>query len=241
MIQSEMSQSEMSQSEITSILANIIYNKFYTTKYITNYDFHYEIPNNPFMDGIPSYSFLSLKLKHKCIELCIHSDNIFDDNDPITYYEKNLFEDSTIFISENQEDDGDHNISHDNTKHVCYSIEDITIALNNLFINIVPNLKFSKLIGKFITNSDTDILEIEAWNTILSKNSNIKLKYEECSVCYELTKTKTKCKHPLCYKCWEKIIENLNGESEEDAEEDEEEEELIPVCPICRKSICTNF
>jgi len=49
---------------------------------------------------------------------------------------------------------------------------------------------------------------------------------QECSVCYEKTKTKTKCNHSLCNRCWSKI----QHISDEDGD-------LTTPCPICRENI----
>ena len=49
--------------------------------------------------------------------------------------------------------------------------------------------------------------------------------YDECSVCYELTRTNLSCNHILCYKCYDKIY-NLHR---------------CFVCPICRRTPTSNF
>jgi hypothetical protein len=51
-------------------------------------------------------------------------------------------------------------------------------------------------------------------------NNNVKLRFDQCSVCLEDTNKKTPCDHPLCILCWSKII----GEEIK--------------CPICRGIIC---
>jgi hypothetical protein len=48
---------------------------------------------------------------------------------------------------------------------------------------------------------------------------------KECCVCYEKTKTKTRCEHHLCNRCWSNI----------DMVGDEDEEEM--PCPLCRENI----
>jgi hypothetical protein len=49
---------------------------------------------------------------------------------------------------------------------------------------------------------------------------------QECSVCYEKTRTKTKCNHSLCNRCWSKIEEVKD-----------EDGDLTTPCPICRENI----
>lgn len=59
--------------------------------------------------------------------------------------------------------------------------------------------------------------------------SNIKLDApDDCCVCMNKTYTKTFCKHPLCYRCWFKIPD-INDEESDDPPN-------IP-CPLCRKNI----
>jgi hypothetical protein len=56
-------------------------------------------------------------------------------------------------------------------------------------------------------------------------------KFEDCSVCMELTNFTTKCHHPLCKKCWKKIEkENEKGQNTDSSNF------KFPKCPICRKS-----
>jgi len=56
-------------------------------------------------------------------------------------------------------------------------------------------------------------------------------RFEDCSVCMELTNFTTKCHHPLCKKCWKKIEkENEKGQNTDSSNF------KFPKCPICRKS-----
>jgi hypothetical protein len=72
---------------------------------------------------------------------------------------------------------------------------------------------------------------------ILFKNFNCnnitKMCSTECCVCYNKTHTKTKCKHPLCYRCWSKMSK-INADKNN--QDDDEDEEYIK-CPICREDI----
>lgn len=59
--------------------------------------------------------------------------------------------------------------------------------------------------------------------------SNIKLDApDDCCVCMNKTYTKTFCKHPLCYRCWFKIPDVTDGDSDDSPK--------MP-CPLCRKNI----
>lgn len=70
--------------------------------------------------------------------------------------------------------------------------------------------------------------------------------YEECSICYEMTNKITKCNHPLCNACWDKIddiYEKKMDDIEREAEMNnrdvdfEDERTAFPCCPICRNSV----
>jgi hypothetical protein len=54
------------------------------------------------------------------------------------------------------------------------------------------------------------------------ENPNVKMRIDKCCVCHIETYNKTKCNHTLCFKCWEQINRDEEGD--------------IP-CPICRKDI----
>ena len=59
---------------------------------------------------------------------------------------------------------------------------------------------------------------------------HVELSYSECSICKEHTMTKTKCKHPLCYECQEKIKETHFTDEDDDTFATQD-------CPICRQVI----
>jgi hypothetical protein len=48
---------------------------------------------------------------------------------------------------------------------------------------------------------------------------------DECSVCYNKTKTKTECNHPLCRRCWSKMYHDT----------DFTDDDACVKCPICRQ------
>ena len=88
---------------------------------------------------------------------------------------------------------------------VARSLEAFTIMINKM-----SELKYDNKVGMFYVEQKKEDYEQ------LYTFPNIELDYVECSVCFEITKTKTSCNHPLCYKCYDKIPNK---------------------CPICRKDI----
>jgi hypothetical protein len=103
----------------------------------------------------------------------------------------------------------------------------------NYFINVIIKFKsvlkeiyFNKFFGKFYCKKMDKInfnLIGEEFKGLFDEinNSNIKLHFEECCVCNELTMIKTPCNHYLCYPCWEQIKCRCSSADE------------LP-CPICR-------
>jgi len=48
---------------------------------------------------------------------------------------------------------------------------------------------------------------------------------DDCSVCYNKTKTKTECNHPLCRRCWSKMYNDIECP----------DDDYCVKCPICRQ------
>lgn len=90
-------------------------------------------------------------------------------------------------------------------------------------LNLFPLLKFDKFNGRFTKNKEyihfDDLFKFE--NTECTESA-------ECSVCYELTKSKTPCNHYLCFACNENIPTKFRNSNYEMVERN---------CPICRKNI----
>jgi len=59
----------------------------------------------------------------------------------------------------------------------------------------------------------------------LFKSGKIISSHQDCSICYELTRQKTHCKHNLCFPCWSKIKE---------IPMENDDENMVRPCPICR-------
>jgi hypothetical protein len=97
--------------------------------------------------------------------------------------------------------------------------------------NLIENLPKLKLttFGRLSSNEDSEDNEGKlALCQIFGEFENVKLKHtiEDCCVCYNKTATKTKCKHPLCCRCWFLI-----------PEENEDTGEVEGFCPLCREDI----
>ena len=87
------------------------------------------------------------------------------------------------------------------------SVEGLQASIDRLDV-----IHFSKKHNKFFFE-DNESITYES----LYKGTNYQTIYEECSVCMDVTKRKTKCKHPLCLPCCTKL--------------------KTPVCPLCRDCI----
>ncbi len=109
--------------------------------------------------------------------------------------------------------------------YVLYSHEEKLLRFTSNKINefllkvkndILPNLKLDKVFGKFVLINDgkKNIQKENVGEDIFGyEYSN----YIQCSVCYELTYTRTGCNHPLCVGCWNQIKNDY--------------------CPICRNEL----
>jgi len=161
------------------------------------------------IDEMPVSAFLELCDGFKNIKFYVNSNTIIDhtknsDYDNITYYKK------TMLIED---------IDSNELKDITYTVEEIVKVINDVR-ELLPQLKFNVTVGEFVTD-DNPIKEFLALQELFTCN-NITLVYDVCSVCHEITKTKTQCKHPLCYKCWEKLpVVN----------------DVTIKCPICRMVI----
>jgi hypothetical protein len=114
-------------------------------------------------------------------------------------------------------------------------------------IDILNNLKFNKLKGKFYLNNDrhdTTIEDLEERKEFHKKlNSNIKVKkmYEDCTICFEPTMCKTMCGHFCCYPCLDKIDDYYCDDCKENEGEcdcdDDEDVCGFQRCPVCRQKM----
>lgn len=170
-------------------------------------DFTYRLPFFE-IDEIPVNAKLSITKSRKSIILYINSNIIYDFGYHMYYKQY---------------------ISHNTIEGYKYTIEDFIDAIQKV-IKTIKIMKFNRLTGKLSIDTDISIDEKNAFIQLFDFN-HIKLKYDECSVCGDITMTKTKCNHPLCYGCQEQIreIEHLDY--------DEHQYFATQECPICRKTI----
>jgi len=173
-------------------------------------NFDIEIPVKK-IDGIQVEIFLRFKLYSIDCYLCVHSymicnngDNNEDnneDNNLRTYFKENL-----LYTYGNS-------LTLTESKLIEYTIDNITEIYNKCNA-ILPKLQFNRLTGEMYKNDiDAKGLQfgllklkgLEAWTSDLENNDNLDVMYKTCPVCFEITKTRTNCKHPLCIVCWEGI------------------------------------
>jgi len=95
-------------------------------------------------------------------------------------------------------------------------------------VTVITTAKFNKMIGRFTTISPQTFSFCEAY--VISIDSGVVSVFEDCTVCYDKTKTLTPCNHVLCIPCWAKIKETPE-------EDDDEDEYSTRKCPVCRAII----
>ena len=99
--------------------------------------------------------------------------------------------------------------------------DDVIRALTEM-IRLINLIKFNTFKGEFLDYELKDNIY-----TVL-KSPNVMIdEGEDCAVCFCKTKSKTWCKHSVCYKCMEKIT---------DYGCDDEGNDNRP-CPLCRKNL----
>ena len=140
------------------------------------------------------------------IELIIESKDIYilRDDEPMKYYDK------TFRVG-------------DIPKLTIYGANTFLFETIVKILNLFPLLKFDKFNGRFTTSKEyipfDDLFKFE--NTECTESA-------ECSVCYELTKSKTPCNHYLCFACNENIPTKFRNSEYEMIERN---------CPICRGNL----
>ena len=172
--------------------------------------------------GIELDIFLEITYSYKLVELVVKSLMTFDDDGNLSTYFKQI-----LLFHYNYSD-----IKSEDSNKYNYTMEDFTFIYNRCN-ELLPKLHFNKLTGE-IEKNDIDTKEIqsghnrlaaiEAWNADLQQYDTIELIYKECSTCFDLTKTITHCKHPLCIICWETICWT-------------DDDVATHICPCCRKEL----
>ena len=163
-------------------------------------DYDIEIPVKK-IDGIEVEIFLRFSLYRINCALCVHSYMIYDEDNNLTTYFKEPLLDRSNYSSQTE------------NSPIEYTIDNITEIYNNCNA-ILSKLKFNRLSGEMYKNDINPegiqfgiakLKAMEAWTSDLENNDNLETMYKTCPVCFELTKTRTNCKHPLCIICWEGI------------------------------------
>lgn len=102
----------------------------------------------------------------------------------------------------------------------------ITFAATRI-LEILNTYKFSKLSGLFKspTQLEKEINELTIFKQMFT--SNVTLAYDECCVCLEATRQKTRCGHTLCISCHSSIKKIEVADSEY----------KMKCCPMCREEM----
>lgn len=176
--------------KLTDILLHLQYLSTHFIIYKTSISIDNEMNNNYYefcIDEIKKICDISVYVKiqiySNCILLKIVSSITYDaDYNDILFY-------STLF----------------NPQFLNYiEFSDFIIIISKIK-KTINSLQFNNLLGIFQNTSTirTSNKLIKYFNTC--KNITLNESINQCSICYELTQAKTKCKHPLCFKCFEKI------------------------------------
>lgn len=104
------------------------------------------------------------------------------------------------------------------------------------FHDVLPTLKTDKYVGCFYDSVYNTLrreqLDYDNLCKIFEDIPNVE-HAGKCCVCYEFTKTHTKCDHSLCIECWSDIRTNPDGECEGECDGDCK----CIHCPVCRQVI----
>ena len=103
-------------------------------------------------------------------------------------------------------------------------IQFYTESINNIH-DTIKNIKFDKMEGKFVEELN-NIMEKE-FELLFADCSNIKLTWDKCPCCFDETKTKTPCNHPMCIECWGKL----------ELKQEDDDDYYIQICPICKNDM----
>jgi hypothetical protein len=98
-----------------------------------------------------------------------------------------------------------------------------------IVLDDLENIRFDKYTGKFKlpkSISEEPYIFEKLWNM-----PHIEMKYDECCVCHEKTKVKSKCNHTLCIECWLQVPETPLPDNPTDYDY------TIQPCPICRQKL----
>jgi len=163
-------------------------------------------PYVPRIDGVhPNYD----RVHFRVTGWIQSKDIISEENDDFKRYFEFPFKDDTVLKFESE-------------KYI-EQLRCMTITFIIELLQVIPTLWFDKFAGNFKKGKQRKPI------VDLFQFDNTKVKsYSECVVCYEMTKTTTPCKHPLCYKCNENI---------KVVDRPFHNDQIYRACPMCRENV----
>ena len=102
---------------------------------------------------------------------------------------------------------------------------DLTARVLTYAKDNIPKMKFDKYTGTLKMN-EGQVKTAELFQELFTCET-VKLSFEKCSVCFDLTKCTTKCGHHLCHMCFSGIKRTM----------EEEYDSKVKKCPVCRELI----
>lgn len=102
-----------------------------------------------------------------------------------------------------------------NTQTCSVNLVAITKIVQELFVNILPNLVFNEMTSEMKVGVNS---LAQMTDSILAEIKTITM-HDKCSVCLVPTRRRPVCNHPLCVPCADKMLHNKNN--------------AVP-CPVCR-------
>ncbi len=102
---------------------------------------------------------------------------------------------------------------------------ELTTRLLRYSTTTIPKLRFNKYIG-VLSVDQTNLGSPELFQELFACET-VKLSFDKCSVCHDLTRCTTKCGHHLCHMCFSGIKRV----------HDEDIGDSVKKCPICRETI----
>jgi hypothetical protein len=145
----------------------------------------------------------------------------------------------------NEHMNGDYNLLFDpclcNIELIPNTLDKCEHIINSLR-ELLPPLKFNRMIGKFVNDSYVDHTHLRLELVDMFKDCstitvNPRRPTESCCVCLEETETRSACKHHICIPCALKIEASPIHIDDEDEEEGVHLVEMEVLCPVCRKEL----
>jgi hypothetical protein len=106
-----------------------------------------------------------------------------------------------------------------------HTVKDVENFITEQF-DFMRDCVFDRMTGKFVLPTEKEPTLCRFIAEFAKDKEHITSTVQECCVCYELTKTRTRCNHYVCVECWN----NLNYV-------DNEEEQAEQPCPMCKTDL----